>query len=41
MAATYLPLLVAEALITGFAVAFLSRVRPETLALAGSEPENV
>lgn len=41
VAATYLPLLVAEALITGFAVAFLSRVRPETLALAGSEPENV
>ncbi len=33
VAATYLPLLAAEALITGFAVAFLSRVRPETLDL--------
>lgn len=40
VALTYLPLLAAEALITGFAVAFLSRVRPETLALAGTEPEN-
>jgi cobalt/nickel transport system permease protein len=35
VAVTYLPLLVAEALITGFAVGFLSRVRPETLDLAG------
>ena len=41
VALTYLPLLVAEALITGFAVAFLSRVRPETLALAGAEPDHV
>ena len=29
--ATYLPLAAAEALITGFAVVFLARVRPETL----------
>ena len=40
VAATYLPLLVAEGLITGFAVAFLSRVRPETLALAAPEAGN-
>ena len=40
VAATYLPLVVAEALITGFAVAFLSRVRPETLALAAPEAGN-
>ena len=41
VALTYLPLVVAEALITGFAVAFLSRVRPETLALAAAEPKHV
>jgi cobalt/nickel transport system permease protein len=41
VAVTYLPLLAAEALITGFAVGFLSRVRPETLALAGVEARNV
>jgi cobalt/nickel transport system permease protein len=29
---TYLPLMAGEALITGFAVSFLKRVRPETLA---------
>ncbi|PWR23141.1 cobalt transporter CbiM [Zavarzinia compransoris] len=33
---TYLPLMAAEALITGFAVHFLKRVRPE--ALAGTRP---
>ena len=30
--ATYIPLMLAEGLITGFAIAFLKRVRPETLA---------
>lgn len=35
--ATYLPLMAAEALITGFAVAFLSRVRPEALSAPVAE----
>jgi cobalt/nickel transport system permease protein len=34
---TYLPLMVAEALITGFAIAFLKRVKPEMLASVGVE----
>jgi cobalt/nickel transport system permease protein len=32
---TYVPLMMAEALITGFAVAFLKRVKPEMLASVG------
>ncbi len=40
VASTYLPLLVAEALITGFAVAFLSRVRPETLDLGSGASQH-
>ena len=36
MLVTYLPLMAAEALITGFAVSFLKRVKPE--ALAGARP---
>ncbi|MFZ2871413.1 energy-coupling factor ABC transporter permease, partial [Zavarzinia sp.] len=33
---TYLPLMAAEGLITGFAVSFLKRVKPD--ALAGASP---
>jgi cobalt/nickel transport system permease protein len=33
---TYIPLMIGEALITGFAVAFLKRVKPELLQLRGA-----
>jgi cobalt/nickel transport system permease protein len=37
IAVTYLPLALIEAVVTGFVVSFLARVKPEVLALAHSE----